>query len=404
MAFEFIHCGDLHLGCAPNRMEARFHDFFKVFLDVVTYAIKYNVKTILVSGDFFHLKNINAKTLQHTLEILQIAKENNIETIVIEGNHDKAFYVDETSWLYFLNEQQYITLLESDIVDGKINITPYKNKKGAIIWRDGVRIIGLGYLGGATEKYIKDLPNVLEPTKAFTILMMHAAIDRLSGQDMGDVKSNTIEQLKPFVDYVALGHIHNQYEALDFCYNPGTLENIRLKDGRTSEKKGFYHVIVNEKEKEVTYIQSQPRPIKFVAIDVSEAIKPQDIENILLIHDYQVKADEMLYLSLYGKVDFNQYLINFTQIQETLMEKYHLLHMEISNHINASSETSEEIEILDTRTMVLSLLKDNIKFQLPHIKSPEKVAKTMHDVIDLLNDGAEPSVIVSSLLKQDVKL
>ena len=150
----FLHCGDLHLGCTPNHLEQRYEDFFISFKDLIDNAINSNCKYILISGDLFHLKVINSKTLLNVINLLEYARVNNIKVIAIEGNHDKAFYVDEDSWLNFLHEKSYITLLKHKMVDGKLIID-----NESIYEDDNIRIIGIGYLGSATSIYLKDFQN-----------------------------------------------------------------------------------------------------------------------------------------------------------------------------------------------------------------------------------------------------
>ena len=232
MDFQFIHCGDLHLGCYPNHIDQRFDDFFEAFSRLINYAISNEIRLVLISGDLFHLKNINSKTLQKTIELLKIAIENSIEIVAIEGNHDRAFYIDEESWLSFLNNQGYLKLLSSKVDNGKLVFDEYDGNAGSIIETKDYRIVGLGYLGGSTDKYIVDMKKSYQKSDKFTILMMHAAVNRLADQGMGDVKKEVIDNsIKSKVDYIALGHIHNRYEYDDYIYNPGSLENNKLKDG-----------------------------------------------------------------------------------------------------------------------------------------------------------------------------
>jgi DNA repair exonuclease SbcCD nuclease subunit len=405
MKFEFIHCGDIHLGCFPNRLEERFLDFFNAFNDVIKYAVTNQIKLVLVSGDLFHLKVINSKTLQKTIDILQLAKENEIDVIVIEGNHDKAFYIDEDSWLVFLNSQKYIKLLQSEFIDGKLILTDYEGSRGSIIETNDYRIIGLGYMGGTTERYVNEIGDQVKPSTKFTILMMHAAINRLSGQDMGDIKGNAMLDLKRVIDYVALGHIHNRYDFASFCYNPGSLENIRLRDGITSEKKGFYHVKVNDdKSKEVIHIPSSPRKVNIESLNVTGFKNPNDVEKNILTKEFSLSSNEMMELNLYGQVDFNPYLIDVNDICCQLKNKYNLLHIEINNNINIIKGEEQSNEVVDMKSIVETLIKKDIAFNFPNVKEIDEVAKAMIEVSDMLTEGYDEETIIENLLKQDVKI
>lgn len=405
MKVRFLHCGDTHLGCYPNRIEERFADFFNVFFEMIDYGVKNEIKLILISGDLFHLKTINSKTLLKTIEALTYAKANNIEVIVIEGNHDRAFFIDEDSWLNFLNEQGYIKLLGEPIIDGQVILSPYKNKKGSIIETKDYRIIGISYLGGMTEKYIKDLKKKIKKQDQFTILMLHAAVDRLQGQEMGDIRSEVILELKDIIDYVALGHIHVKYIIDDFCYNPGSLENIRIRDGRRSEEKGFFDVTVLENNsKEVKYVNSNPRKVHFHSIDISNLNKPEDLRKHIQDLNLNIKAGEMLELYLYGTPKFNPYLIEIYDLEAYLKQQYKLLHIEIKSSYTSLDIEKDGDEVVDQQTMIKKLVEQKLEYNYPDIKEASEITKTMLRVSEMINDGIDEDVIIEALYKQEVKL
>lgn len=405
MKLRFLHCGDTHLGCYPNRIEERFNDFFNVFFDMIEYGVKNDIKLILISGDLFHLKTINSKTLLKTIEALSYAKENNIEVIVIEGNHDRAFFVDEDSWLNFLNEQGYIKLLGEPIVDGQVMLSLYKDKKGSVIQNKDYRIIGISYLGGMTEKYIKELKKKIKKQDQFTILMLHAAVDRLQGQEMGDIRSEVILGLKELVDYVALGHIHVKYNIDDFCYNPGSLENIRIRDGRRSEDKGFFDVKVFENNsKEVKHIISNSRKVHFHSLDLTQIKKPEDIRKQIQSLNLEINKGEMLELYLYGTPIFNPYLIDIYDLETYLKQQYDLLHIEIKASFTSLDIEKDGDEVVDQQTMIQRLIEQKLQYNYPEIKNTTEVTKTMLRVSEMINDGIDEDSIIEALYKQEVKL
>lgn len=397
---EFIHCGDLHLGCNPNRIEERYEDFFDAFNRLIDYTIANKVKIILVCGDFFHLKVINSKTLSKTIDSLKKAKNNDIDIIVIEGNHDQAFYVDEDSWLSFLNNQNYIKLLKTDINEGKLLLSTYNGKLGNIVETENYRIIGINYLGGTTEKYIEELEEQITSSSKFTVLMMHAAVNRLRGQDMGDVKSDLFFKLQDKIDYVALGHIHNRYEINDFIYNPGSLENIRLRDGKRSNDKGYYHVKVVDNKKKIDYIQSKPRTILYHNLDLSNIKLPDDVLSIIDKNEFTLNKGEMLELNLYGKVNFNPHLINTEQIKNKLKEKYNLLYLEINNYINLITEIGKYNEV-DIENIVENLIVEEIKINYPETEDPNKTAAFILNLTNKISNDIDEEAIIEMLFNEE---
>lgn len=403
MEFQFIHCGDLHLGCYPNHIEDRFNDFFLAFRRVIDYAVLNKINLILVSGDMFHLKNINSRTLQKTIELLDYAKSNGIEVIAIEGNHDRAFYIDEESWLSFLNSQGYIKLLNLKIENGKIVFSNYDNLTGNVIETDTYKIVGLGYLGGSTDKYVMDLKKGYQKSDKFTIFMMHAAVNRLKDQEMGDIKKEVIDEaLGGKVDYIALGHIHNKYSYDDYIYNPGSLENIRLKDGINAQDKGFYHVRVKDKVKEVMFINSNPRVIHFESVDVTGLTSPSDVEEYILSKEYKFNKGDMLDFRLYGKSNFNPYLINSFVIN-SIQDKYELLYSEFTNHINLTVGQDTSHEGMNINEIIKNYITDDLKVNYPHLDNYDDITSQMQSIADgVLNEDDKD--ITNKIIKMGVKL
>ena len=302
---SFTHCADLHLGCTPNHLEERYNDFFESFKDLIDKTIENNCKYLIISGDLFHLKVINSNTLLNVMNLMEYAINNNIKIFAIEGNHDKAFYLDKNSCLNLLNKKGYITLLTHKIIDGELVLD-----NDSVYEDENIRIIGIGYLGSTTSIYLKDIQNKISKTNKFTILMLHAAINRLCGEDMGDVNVETLSPLKDVVDYIALGHIHTKYEYNDFIYNPGSIENIRIKDGKRSDKKGFYIVNTIDKEKEVNFYISKQRKIYNETIKLDNNLSIEEVENILKAKEYNLQSKSILELTIYGNVSFEKSSIN----------------------------------------------------------------------------------------------
>ena len=392
----FLHCGDLHLGCTPNHLEQRYEDFFISFKDLIDNAINFNCKYILISGDLFHLKVINSKTLLNVINLLEYARNNNIKVIAIEGNHDKAFYVDEESWLNFLNEKNYITLLKHKINNGKLIID-----NESIYEDDNIRIIGIGYLGSATSIYLKDIQNKISKSKKFTVLMMHAGINRLVGQEMGDISLEQLLPLKGLVDYVALGHIHNKYILEDLFYNPGSIENIRIKDGKRSDDKGYFIVSYQNKQKDVQFIKSKQRAIHNIQIKLENNLQIEEVERYLLNYDYSCEENAILEITICGNVPFNPYLINFDYIKEALIKKYNLLYIDINNLINIVTNEMNLTKIIDIKEIEETAIKDYLTINYPTLENNDEFTKSILTLKDALIDEKEFDQIISLMLEKE---
>lgn len=392
---SFTHCADLHLGCTPNHLEERYNDFFESFKDLIDKTIENNCKYLIISGDLFHLKVINSNTLLNVMNLMEYAINNNIKIFAIEGNHDKAFYVDKNSWLNFLHKKGYITLLTHKIIDGELVLD-----NDSVYEDENIRIIGIGYLGSTTSIYLKDIQNKISKSNKFTILMLHAAINRLCGEEMGDVNVETLSPLKDVVDYIALGHIHTKYEYNDFIYNPGSIENIRIKDGKRSNKKGFYIVNTIDKEKEVNFYISKQRKIYNETIKLDNNLSIEKVENILKAKEYNLQSKSILELTVYGNVSFNPYLINFEEIKTYLQEKYDLLYIDINNLINIVTTDLVLNNIIDIKSIEEQAIKNYISINHPDIKEVDLLTKDIQELKNSLIEEKEYDTIINSMINQ----
>jgi len=335
---SFIHCSDLHLGCNQFNDAQRFNDFGDAFSNIVDYAIDKKVQYLFIGGDLFHHRSVNAQTLIMAIELLGRLRNNGIEVVAIEGNHDKAFYVDEESWMRFLNTQGFLKLLKPLFFEGKLQLESYNGKNGCVIDDDDLRIIGLGYLGATTKQRLEEAAELIELSDKFTVALLHVAVDKLLGQDLAGVGKNCFLPFSDKIDYFALGHIHSRSEHLDFIFNPGAPESVHIDEVRKNQDKGFYHVIIEGKAKSVEFITSHRRAIRYFDIDISGISVPSDVIDVVIqkmdASDIHAIDKPLVQVNLFGTVDFNSFAINTGKITDTLKSKYDCLVVEVINNAN----------------------------------------------------------------------
>jgi len=126
MRASFIHIADTHLGYEQYGVRERFNDFSRAFWDIVDDALNRRVDFMVIAGDLFNKRAIDALTLIHAIEGLKKLKERGIPVVAIEGNHDRSYYRDGISWLQFLCHQQYLTLLAPRMRDGAPLLTTWE--------------------------------------------------------------------------------------------------------------------------------------------------------------------------------------------------------------------------------------------------------------------------------------
>ncbi|MCD6207442.1 MAG: DNA repair exonuclease [Methanosarcinales archaeon] len=272
---NFVHASDFHLGYVQYGLSERFKDFARAFDRVVDYTIQSDAEFMLIAGDLFHKRNINAPTYLQAFKILKKLKDSGIPAYTIEGNHDLAYHRDVNSWLQILDAQGLLRL---------IRLKPREDcgvkLMGDFVDVDGVRIFGVKYLGSQTRGVI---PEIAEEINAindrcgcgkpdYTVLMMHFGMEGVVGTSgVGELSYNSLLSLRDVVDYLALGHYHIQYEYDGWIFNGGSCEMVSISEHK--KPKGFYHVV----DGKATFQKASPRPVEQFGIDVSEILSLQDL-------------------------------------------------------------------------------------------------------------------------------
>jgi DNA repair protein SbcD/Mre11 len=256
MRASFIHIADTHLGYEQYGVRERFNDFSRAFWDIIDEALKRPVDFVIIAGDLFNKRAIDAQTLIHAIEGLKKLKDMHIPVIAIEGNHDRSYYRDGVSWLQFLCYQGYLTLLAPLMRDGAPVLASWRadSMQGSHVdLFDGrLRIYGLPWQGAATTRSMEGLAQALETARAkesadgveYRILMMHTGLEGIVPRVQGLPSMAQFEPLRASVDYLALGHVHKPYEFYDWMYNPGSTETCGAEESAW-EDRGYYFVEID---------------------------------------------------------------------------------------------------------------------------------------------------------------
>ena len=199
---KFIHLADCHLGYYQYGLKERAEDFMKNF----TYIMKQECDFFLISGDFFHHRQVDANTIHYAVQALQ---KNNTPIYVIPGNHDKSLK-GGMSWLQYMGKSGHINLIENNFVNHNSQIKIF----GFNTYDDFLR-------------YLDEHKRL--PITKYNIMMLHEGVEGyIPGEGL------TIEQLQVIkdegIDYLALGHIHSPYDIGGWIYNPGSLERTSISD------------------------------------------------------------------------------------------------------------------------------------------------------------------------------
>lgn len=356
MSFRFIHCGDIHLG-AHIHQDIRYQDFFDAFERMVDIAIDKRVDAMLIAGDFFHQRSIDARTLSKASAALMRLKQNKIDVFAIEGNHDKAYYLERQSWMSFLQESELLRLLDPVVDENGYRIekekTAYEN--------EAVRLIGFGYLGSAAEQRIEKMAQDIEPADTPTVLLLHAGINRLMNQDLSGIPKKALEPLRGKIDYIALGHIHGRYEIEDWAFNPGAPENVHLDEAKHAEK-GCYLVEIQPEGKQVEFIPLLQRPVHFVSVDISGRQAGDALKEYVLQQMPDSIEGDIVSVSLCGTASIQTSNLDLRMLEKEIVRQTHCLQAEVGSQIFWQIKQSETGQMTrnEMERMVFQELADEV--------------------------------------------
>lgn len=201
---KILHCSDIHLGKKPfgtkEFSQKRYLDFFNAFEQAADRGIEKEVDIFLITGDLFDKKELSPDTLDRCEKVFLKLKNNNIQVLLIEGNHDNISGYDEiNSWLGYLERKDYVRR-------GKYRASNegYEFEKITI---GDVNFYGVGYPGFAVDEVLEKLSENLNENEK-NIVMVHTA---LGGSEFlpGLVNTDIIKRFKDKVIYMAGGHLHS---------------------------------------------------------------------------------------------------------------------------------------------------------------------------------------------------
>ena len=346
-------------------MRERFNDFSRAFWDIVDDALNRRVDFMVIAGDLFNKRAIDALTLIHAIEGLKKLKERGIPVVAIEGNHDRSYYRDGISWLQFLCHQQYLTLLAPRMRDGAPLLTtwePHSMLGSHVDLLDGrLRVYGLPWQGAATLRSMDGLAQALETAREeedaagieYRLLMMHTGLEGIVPRIQGLPSMAQFQPLRRRVDYLALGHVHKPYEFDGWMYNPGSTETCGAEES-SWEDRGYYFVEIDTDHPEsiidpeklsryhrATHLVSKRRPFVRHDLRVDGLDEPDRIytrlEEYCLRHGSehaQANLRPLVQISLIGTLAFDAGSLDTAYMEEMVRKHFDPLYVRIDNNTN----------------------------------------------------------------------
>lgn len=287
---KIIHCADIHL-CSPltkldntDKRKERKAELIKAFTNMIDFALKEDIKAIIIAGDLFDQSHVSATAKNAVIGSIKANPE--INFYYLKGNHDKSDFLDENdevpSNLHLFTDEWISYDLEDNIC---ITGAELNSENAAVIYS------GLN----------------LDVTK-FNIVTLHGQESMAAAKDNAQIIS--IRDLKnKNIDYLALGHIHTyKSDRLDsrgvWCYT-GCLEARGYDE--TGEH-GF--VVLDISGKDRTYsaikIDNSIRDVHLLKVDISGLMTSMEILNRIdeELRENRYLSKDLVRVELVGTVDF----------------------------------------------------------------------------------------------------
>ncbi len=259
-AFSFVHAADLHLGYAQYGLEVRRQDFDNVFSEIVDKTIDLKPDFMIIAGDLFHQARPSNITLENTIRSFKRLRDAGIPVLTVDGSHDSApnavtgtilYPLDSAGLIYHLPRRQGACWRKPDCcyVYGVPNFHSRRKTEEAL------------------PVFMKQNMPAPDPTLR-NIFVLHMAID-LPGVSPPYIEAEAPPELIPDgFDYYAAGHVHERYlgkfKSGLLAYS-GCTETVSYDENKN--KKGFYHVRVDERGKFTPEFVELESPRKFVVLE-----------------------------------------------------------------------------------------------------------------------------------------
>jgi DNA repair exonuclease SbcCD nuclease subunit len=416
MRAKFLHFADCHLGYRQYNLKERFNDFGRAFHHVIDVAIAEKVDFVLLAGDLFHKRAIDALTLNNAVSALERLRNAQIPCIAVQGNHEKAYFDDYIGWMEFLNYRQYITLLDAEFNEGKPALVPFEKRKGSYVDPiPGVRVHGLCYLGAGTAKgvaaYSEALAELPRDDVEYGIFMTHAGVEG-EVDEMGGLSMREWSCLREHADYIALGHIHKPYTRDEWIYNPGSIETCSTAEV-TWKDRGYFLVEIDTERSEgpkhtAKLVANPRRPFERMSLKTDLIETPELLYK--QAHDLMSRRARDLGPSrleeakrpvvdfhLTGLLTFERSALSLKHLEEMATELLNALHPLIRNNTHGADYAVAPGETMNRLALERHVLSDLFGRDARFAPRSRKWARLALDIKSLTLDGASPEAILDEL-------
>lgn len=411
MSVRFLHMADVHLGNQQYNLSARFNDFGRAFLDAVDLALDQRVDAVLIAGDLFHKATVEPKTLLIAEEGLARLQARGIAALAVHGNHDRARYLAQASWVDYLAERGLVRLLSPVFVEGGLLLEP----ETSYIELDGVRFVGVPWLGAAAPRVLREVAVACADLNAsrpcFTVLITHGGVEGQMPHMPGGLTFAELEPLKGIVQYLALGHLHKPYCVDDWIYNPGSLETCSFDEAQY--ERGVYLVDVTGRETHIAeHRRTAMRPFFTINVQTDLCLTPDDLvaaaraeiaqaaRKIRPVVDQcsdRKRALPVVRLVLRGNLTFDRTRLEADVLHRMMRDEIEALHSRVENHTSPLKTSTVNTETLGRNELEKAIFEDQARGDSRFAGQAEAWGNLMQAMKALVLDGADPAAVYDLL-------
>lgn len=399
---RFLHVADVHLGYDRYDNKTRSLDFFYAFKEALEkYAIGAQVDFVVIAGDLFEHRNIQPAILNQAEVCLRMLHEEGIPVFAIEGNHDNRPFGTKTSWLSYLAARDLVVLLEPDFDSGAASYQAWSSENlhgGYVDLPCGVRVIGSNWYGVSAPKAIEQLADAirqLPPAPPHTILMLHQGMEGQISRYSGALHYSEVLPLRSAgVDYLALGHIHKNYEIENWIFNPGSIEANSVEESRYA--RGVYLVEIDENGVRA-HLKRDYRQRSIVQLrlmmrggETVEQVEAQSIacvQNAIEAGDLDPDESPIVELRIEGQVGFDRLDLDTRRLQQKLQQQSNALVFLLKYEVDGLTYNSPLAEDATRLQIEQEIFTDLVTANSTYKKRAPDVVKGLMQMKDWQQEG-----------------
>lgn len=278
---KLIHCADIHLDSpmethmTTEQASVRNTEIIRSFIHMTEYAVKNDVRAVIIAGDLFDGERVRTRTVDEILDAMRRTPK--VDYLYLVGNHDEVAHA----------------FSDHDLPS---NLKQFNRKWDTYIY-ENVAVSGIEICNGNATSLYQDIPHA---NGCVNIVSLHGQVGTTC--DVDQVNLNLLKNKG--IDYLALGHVHSySVQPLDskgiYCYS-GCLEGRGFDE---CGAKGFVLLTIESGRIHHEFVPFCCRQLHRVLVDITGLTKNSEIGQRMKSAAQGIQSDDMVEFILTGHSD-----------------------------------------------------------------------------------------------------